>query len=303
MNSEMEGYVATIGMFDGVHRGHQFVLQHVVDEARQRGLQSMAITFDKTGPETLTPLAQKRILLMKTGIDRIEVLTFDDALKHMTAFMQQVLRDQYGVKVLLTGYDNRFGYNRLEGFDDYVRYGKELGIEVTSLPPAPSIACHTPTFRWEKRKGSCVSSSLIRELIADGNISKANELLGYPYTLLGSVEHGEHIGTKLGFPTANIVIEDQCQLVPATGAYAVKIRMENSVEWKHGMMNIGTRPTFDGQRQTMEVNVFRLKENLYGQQLQVAVVERLRGEQRFDSIEALKEQLQQDAIEAERILA
>ena len=294
MNSEMEGYVATIGMFDGVHRGHQFVLQHVVDEARQRGLQSMAITFDKTGPETLTPLVQKRILLMKTGIDRIEVLTFDDALKHMTAhqFMQQVLRDQYGVKVLLTGYDNRFGYNRLEGFDDYVRYGKELGIEVTSLPPAPS-----------KRKGSCVSSSLIRELIADGNISKANELLGYPYTLLGSVEHGEHIGTKLGFPTANIVIEDQCQLVPATGAYAVKIRMENSVEWKHGMMNIGTRPTFDGQRQTMEVNVFRLKENLYGQQLQVAVVERLRGEQRFDSIEALKEQLQQDAIEAERILA
>ena len=294
MNSEMEGYVATIGMFDGVHRGHQFVLQHVVDEARQRGLQSMAITFDKTGPETLTPLAQKRILLMKTGIDRIEVLTFDDALKHMTAhqFMQQVLHDQYGVKVLLTGYDNRFGYNRLEGFDDYVRYGKELGIEVTSLPPAPS-----------KRKGSCVSSSLIRELIADGNISKANELLGYPYTLLGSVEHGEHIGTKLGFPTANIVIEDQCQLVPATGAYAVKIRMENSVEWKHGMMNIGTRPTFDGQRQTMEVNVFRLKENLYGQQLQVAVVERLRGEQRFDNIEALKEQLQQDAIEAERILA
>jgi len=294
MNSEMEGYVATIGMFDGVHRGHQFVLQHVVDEARQRGLQSMAITFDKTGPETLTPLAQKRILLMKTGIDRIEVLTFDDALKHMTAhqFMQQVLRDEYGVKVLLTGYDNRFGYNRLEGFDDYVRYGKELGIEVTSLPPAPS-----------KRKGSCVSSSLIRELIADGNISEANELLGYPYTLLGSVEHGEHIGTKLGFPTANIVIEDQCQLIPATGAYAVKIRMENSVEWKHGMMNIGTRPTFDGQRQTMEVNVFRLKENLYGQQLQVAVVERLRGEQRFDSIEALKEQLQQDAIEAERILA
>ena len=304
MNSEMEGYVATIGMFDGVHRGHQFVLQHVVDEAHQRGLQSMAITFIKTAPQTLTPLVQKRILLTKTGIDRIEVLTFDEALKQMTArqFMEQVLRDKYGVKVLLTGYDNRFGYNRVEGFDDYVRYGKELGIEVTSLPPAPSIACHTPTFRWEKRKGSCVSSSLIRELIADGNISEANELLGYPYTILGSVEHGEHIGTKLGFPTANIVVSDPCQLIPAAGAYAVKIRMENSVEWKHGMMNIGMRPTFDGQHQTIEVHVFRLKENLYGQQLQVAVVERLRGEQRFDSIEALKEQLRQDALEAERIL-
>ena len=282
------GYVATIGMFDGVHRGHQFVLQHVVDEARQRGLQSMAITFDKSGPQTLTPLDQKRLLLTKTGIDRIEVLTFNDALKQMTAreFMQQELRDRLGVKVLLTGYDNRFGHNRTEGFDDYVRYGQELGIEVLQLPQEGEI-----------------SSSIIRQLVVEGAISKANELLGNPYTILGSVEHGEHIGTKLGYPTANLVLVDDCQLIPATGVYAVKIRMENSVEWKHGMMNIGMRPTFDGQSQTLEVNVFRLKENLYGQQLQVAFFERLRGEQRFDSIEALKAQLQQDAIEAERILA
>ena len=282
------GYVATIGMFDGVHRGHQFVLQHVVDEARQRGLQSMAITFDKSGPQTLTPLDQKRLLLTKTGIDRIEVLTFNDALKQMTAheFMQQELRDRLGVKVLLTGYDNRFGHNRTEGFDDYVRYGQELGIEVLQLPQEGEI-----------------SSSIIRQLVAEGAISKANQLLGNPYTILGSVEHGEHIGTKLGYPTANLVLVDDCQLIPATGVYAVKIRMENSVEWKHGMMNIGMRPTFDGQSQTLEVNVFRLKENLYGQQLQVAFFERLRGEQRFDNIEALKAQLQQDAIEAERILA
>ena len=282
------GYVATIGMFDGVHCGHQFVLQHVVDEARQRGLQSMAITFDKSGPQTLTPLDQKRLLLTKTGIDRIEVLTFNDALKQMTAreFMQQELHDRLGVKVLLTGYDNRFGHNRTEGFDDYVRYGQELGIEVLQLPQEGEI-----------------SSSIIRQLVAEGAISKANQLLGNPYTILGSVEHGEHIGTKLGYPTANLVLVDDCQLIPATGVYAVKIRMENSVEWKHGMMNIGMRPTFDGQSQTLEVNVFRLKENLYGQQLQVAFFERLRGEQRFDNIEALKAQLQQDAIEAERILA
>jgi len=282
------GYVATIGMFDGVHRGHQFVLQHVADEARQRGLQSMAITFDKSGPQTLTPLDQKRLLLTKTGIDRIEVLTFNEALKQMTAreFMEQELCDRLGVKVLLTGYDNRFGHNRTEGFEDYVRYGKELGIEVLQLPQEGEI-----------------SSSIIRQLVVDGDIHKANELLGNPYTILGSVEHGEHIGTKLGYPTANLVLVDKCQLIPAAGVYAVKIRLENSVEWKHGMMNIGMRPTFDGQHQTLEVNVFRLKENLYGQQLQVAFIERLRGEQRFDSIEALKEQLRQDAIEAERILA
>ena len=282
------GYVATIGMFDGVHRGHQFVLQHVADEARQRGLQSMAMTFDKSGPQMLTPLDQKRLLLTKTGIDRIEVLTFNEALKQMTAreFMEQELRDRLGVKVLLTGYDNRFGHNRTEGFEDYVRYGQELGIEVLQLPQEGEI-----------------SSSIIRQLIVDGDIHKANELLGNPYTILGSVEHGEHIGTKLGYPTANLVLVDKCQLIPAAGVYAVKIRLENSVEWKHGMMNIGMRPTFDGQSQTLEVNVFRLKENLYGQQLQVAFFERLRGEQRFDNIEALKAQLQQDAIEAERILA
>jgi riboflavin kinase/FMN adenylyltransferase len=236
----------------------------------------------------LTPLDQKRLLLTKTGIDRIEVLTFNDALKQKTAreFMERELRDRLNVKVLLTGYDNRFGHNRIEGFEDYVRYGRELGIEVLQLPQEGEI-----------------SSSIIRQLVIDGDIHKANELLGNPYTILGSVEHGEHIGTKLGYPTANLVLVDKCQMIPAAGVYAVKIRMENSVEWKHGMMNIGTRPTFDGQHQTLEVNVFRLKENLYGQQLQVAFVERLRGEQRFDSIEALKTQLQQDAIEAERILA
>ena len=284
----MEGYVATIGMFDGVHRGHQFVLQHVVDEAQRRGLQSMAITFIKTAPQTLTPLGLKRVLLIKTGIDRIEVLTFDDALRQMTArqFMQQVLKEQYGVKVLLIGYDNRFGYNRTEGFDDYVRYGKELGIEVLQLPAAGEI-----------------SSSIIRQLVADGNVSKANELLGHPYTLAGHVEHGEHIGTKLGFPTANIVVNDATQLIPAVGAYAVKVRLENSMEWKPGMMNIGMRPTFNGHQQTLEVHVFRLKENLYGQQLEIAFIERLRGEQRFDSIEALKEQLKKDAASAERLLS
>ena len=282
------GYVATIGMFDGVHRGHQFVLQHVVDEARQRALRSMAITFDKGSAQTLTTLAQKRTLLLNTGIDRIEVLTFNEALKQMTAreFMQQVLRDKYGVKVLLIGYDNRFGHNRTEGFEDYVRYGKELDIEVLQLPAAGEI-----------------SSSIIRQQVAAGDISNANELLGHPYTIAGRVEHGEHIGTKLGFPTANIVVDDQCQLIPAAGVYAVNIRMENNTEWKHGMMNIGTRPTFNGQRQTLEVNIFHLSEDLYGQRIEVTFAERLRGEQRFDSAEALKEQLQRDAIEAERILA
>ena len=295
----MTGYVATIGMFDGVHLGHQFVLRHVVDTARETGLQSMAITFDQTmhRDQVLTSLSAKRLLLSKTGVNRIEVLQFTDELRQMTAreFMERVLKEQLDVKILLTGYDNRFGHDRKEGFADYVKYGQELGIEVKALPPAPSNG-------MGMGEGPTISSSYIRRLLADGHVGKASEGLGYPYTILGRVEHGEHIGTKLGFPTANIVPVDKSQLIPAACAYAGKVRMENSVEWKHGMMNIGMRPTFDGHQQTLEVHIFRLSEDLYGQQLLVSFVERLREEQRFESIEALMSQLQQDAVLAEQIL-
>ena len=295
----MTGYVATIGMFDGVHLGHQFVLRHVVDTARETGLQSMAITFDQTmrRDQVLTSLSAKRLLLSKTGVNRIEVLQFTDELRQMTAreFMERILKEQLDVKILLTGYDNRFGHDRKEGFADYVKYGQELGIEVRALPPAPSNG-------MGMGEGPTISSSYIRRLLADGHVGKASEGLGYPYTILGRVEHGEHIGTKLGFPTANIVPVDKSQLIPTAGAYAVKVRMENSVEWKHGMMNIGMRPTFDGHQQTLEVHIFRLSEDLYGQQLLVSFVERLREEQRFESIEALMSQLQQDAVLAEQIL-
>ena len=295
----MTGYVATIGMFDGVHLGHQFVLHHVVETAREQGLQSMAITFDQTmhRDQVLTPLDAKRLLLSKTGVDRIEVLQFTEELRQMTAreFMQQVLKERLDVKILLTGYDNRFGHNREEGFDDYVRYGKEMGIEVRCLPPAPSHG-------MGMGEGATVSSSYIRRLLAEGHVGKAFEGLGYPYTILGRVEHGEHVGTQLGFPTANLVLVDNKQLVPAAGAYAVKVRMEHSVEWKHGMMNIGMRPTFDGHKRTLEVHVFRLNEDLYGQQLLVSFIERLREEQRFENVESLISQLQQDAVLAEQIL-
>ena len=295
----MTGYVATIGMFDGVHLGHQFVLHHVVETARERGLQSMAITFDHMmhRNQVLTSLSAKRLLLSKTGVDRIEVLQFTDELRQMSAreFMQQVLKEQLDVKILLTGYDNRFGHDRKEVFDDYVRYGRELGIEVRQLPPAPSNG-------MGMGEGPTVSSSYIRRLLVEGHVGKASEGLGYPYTILGCVEHGEHVGTRLGFPTANLVPVDENQLIPAAGAYAVKVRMENSVEWKHGMMNIGMRPTFDGHKRTLEVHIFRLSEDLYGQQLLVSFVERLREEQRFGSVEDLICQLQQDAVLAEQIL-
>ena len=253
------GYVATIGMFDGVHLGHQYVLQQVTLTARERGLQSMAITFDHTlrKEPLLTTLDEKLALLQQLGIERTEVLAFTDALKQMTAreFMQQVLKERLDVRVLLIGYDNRFGRGRSESFDDYVRYGRELGIDVVQL----------------SAQGTCV-------------------------------EHGEHIGTRLGYPTANLVPADEQKLIPASGVYAVRVALDHQPTLYAAMMNIGHRPTFDGQHTTLEVHVLHLNEDLYGHQLTVHFIERLRDEQRFDSEEALIAQLQKDLIQTEKIL-
>ena len=293
----MEGFVATIGMFDGVHLGHQFVLRQMVDLAHEQGLQPLCITFDHSPrqEQVLTPLDEKIRLIRQMGIGRVEVLAFTQELKALTArqFMEQVLRDQMNVRVLLTGYDNRFGHNREEGFEDYVRYGQELGIKVVGLPPAPS-----------EGREDVVSSSYIRQLLSEGLVKEAAQCLGHPYCMNGNVAHGEHIGTELGFPTANLVPSSLNQLIPAPGVYAVRVvSMEDGQPtMESGMMNIGMRPTFDGHQQTLEVNIFHFDRDLYGQPLSVEFIARLREERRFDSMDALKEQLKQDAIQAEHVL-
>lgn len=283
------GYVATIGMFDGVHLGHQYVLRQVMKTARERGLQSMAITFDHTVRKELllTTLDEKLALLQQLGIDRTEVLPFTDALKMMTAreFMQKVLKERFDVRVLLIGYDNRFGYGRSEGFADYVCYGRELGIDVVQLSAQGTV-----------------SSSLIRHQLKEGRVAEAAHLLGHPYLLEGRVEHGEHIGTRLGYPTANLMPSDGQQLIPASGVYAVRVTLDHQPTLYAAMMNIGHRPTFDGQHTTLEVHVLHLNENLYGHQLTVHFIERLRDEQRFDSEEALVHQLESDAREVKKLL-
>ncbi len=280
----MKGFVATIGMFDGVHKGHQYVLQQVVQTAREHELHSLVVTFDLSVfsvKPLLTTLEQKRTLITEAGIDCVEVLPFNDELKQLTAhqFMEEILLKQLHVSVLLVGYDNRFGHNRTEGFDDYVRYGQELGIEVRQL-----------------RAEGHSSSTYVRQLLQEGNVSEAAIELGRPYTIGGHVTHGEHIGTSLGFPTANLVPDDERLLIPAPGVYAVRCGAYQ------GMMNIGTRPTFGPHQQTLEVHIFGLQQDLYGKRLQVDFVERLRSEQRFDSIEALQAQLAKDAEQAKELL-
>ena len=295
--------VATIGVFDGVHLGHQLVISKVLEQARQRRLVSTVITFDRSPrevldpsfrPQLLTTLEEKSDIIASLGVDQLVVLPFTREMASLSAwdFMQQVLSDQLHVKVLFTGYDNRFGHDRTEGFDDYVRYGEQLGMQVlrgdVELMDGGSLA---------------VSSSEIRRLLADeGRVELMPRYLTRCYVLRGRVMPGEHIGHKIGYPTANLEPEDAGKLIPAAGVYAVWAMLEGEQSPRPAMMNIGMRPTFDGHHQTLEVNILGFDGDLYGQMVEVAFVERLRDERKFDSPEALAAQLEQDRDRVNEIL-
>ena len=287
-----EPCVATIGFFDGVHRGHQFLISHLVETARQDGMPAVVITFDEHPrkvlqsdyqPEMLSTLDSKLLLLSKTEVDDAVVLHFTREMAAMSAreFMQQVLHDHLHVKKLFIGYDHRFGHNREETFDDYVRYGKEMGIEVIKN-------------QAYSMNGINISSSVIRSFLKEGEVDMANQCLGYPYTIIGKVVNGYHEGRKLGFPTANLDLSHFGQMIPAPGVYAVKARLEGTVVWKQGMMNIGTRPTFDGKHLTLETHIFNFEGDIYDQLLLVSFVKRIRGERKFESPEELAAQLKED---------
>jgi riboflavin kinase/FMN adenylyltransferase len=284
--------VATIGFFDGVHRGHKYLIDHVRAEAAEDGLESMVITFDRHPrqvlhsdyvPQLLSTTESKLILFALTKVDNAVLLHFDKQMAAFTAkeFMEKILRDKLNVKKLVIGYDHRFGHDRAEGFDEYVRYGRELGIEVV----------RNNAFELN---GVRVSSSVVRSFLQEGEIELANNCLGYPYIITGEVVEGEQNGRKIGYPTANLDTKESHQLIPAAGVYAVKVRLNGTMSWRPAMMNIGSRPTFNGKGNTIEINIFNFDDDIYGQQLQVAFIHRIREEQKFSSPEALAEQLAED---------
>lgn len=294
--------VATIGFFDGVHRGHRYLIDQMITVAKEAGMESTIITFDRHPrqvihsdylPQMLSTFEEKKALLENTPADHIEVLSFDEQLATLSAhdFMKQVLHEHFNVCKLVIGYDNRFGHNRSEGFEDYVRYGQELGIEVIQAMPF-----------CEPNK-EAISSSYIRACLLVGNVWGANEALGYAYSLTGRVTDGFHEGRKIGFPTANLNTDGIGKLVPAPGVYAVHVQLENEQHLRLAMMNIGTRPTFDGHSQTLEVHIFDFDGDLYGQQLRVVFDRRIRNEMKFSSPQELARQLEKDKEEVRRIYA
>ena len=290
------GAVSTIGFFDGVHRGHQCLIQQVKEEARRRGAQSLLITFDRhpravfapgSVPPLLTTAEEKMALLRATGVDDIFVLPFDRSMAALTAreFMRQVLKEQLGVTALVMGYDHRFG--KPEGlstdFEHYQTWGREEGLDI--------VLAH-------ELEGEHVSSSAIRQALETGNVTVAAHLLGRPYTWTGRVVHGHGIGRQLGFPTANLEASEPAKLLPACGAYAVVVNCSSPTgeEWERkAMLNIGRRPTLEnGDDVSVEVNIFDFHADIYSECIRVSLVKYIREEQKFDSVETLKKQLQTD---------
>lgn len=291
---------ATIGCFDGVHRGHQMLVQMMVRQALQRGLKPISVTFDRLPrqlfdptfhPQLLSTLEEKTSCLKELGVEEVIVLPFTHELAALSAeaFMREILRDRLSVELLVTGYDNRFGHDRNEGFDDYVRYGQALGMDVVRGDVAMMD------------EQNAVSSTIIRQLLADeGKVEAMPDVLTRRYTLSGRVVSGEHIGHELGFPTANLEPDSQEKLIPASGTYAVWAIVDG--HRMPAMMNIGTRPTFEGKQQTLEVHILKDVGDLYGQSMTVEFVSRLRAEQRFDNREALIVQLEHDRLTTEQLL-
>lgn len=303
--------VATIGFFDGVHLGHQFVIRQVAEEARKRGLEALVVTFDcpprevVTGKKChlLTTLDEKKRLILAAGADRCEILPFTPDFAALSAkdFMLEILKNRLRVEVLMLGYDNHFGHrnpDHPETFDDYQRYGREMGIEVLKMPV---FMCppqkDSPPFGGV-RGGS---SSIIRHALRDGDITLATELLGRPYSITGLVVHGRGEGHRIGFPTANLAPESIATILPKSGVYAVKVRnkgvKESGSKVFSGMMNIGMRPTYDGTTLSLEVHLFDFDGDLYGHTLTIDFLRRIRDEQPFESPEALRRQLEKDKVD------
>ncbi|MCH5328957.1 MAG: riboflavin biosynthesis protein RibF [Coprobacter sp.] len=291
--------VAGIGFFDGVHAGHRKLIGEIVGMARTRNLSSGVITFRRHPrqvlhtdycPHLITSFEERMQCLSATGLDYCVVLDFTPELSRMSAeAFISLLSRHYGVSCLFIGYDHRFGHNRAEGFDDYVRYGRELGLDVV---PAEGLLSD----------GKPVSSSVVRALLQQGKVGKAATLLTVPYRFEGIVVEGHRLGCRLGFPTANLRLTDPDKIVPANGVYAVRVELPDGI-CRNGMLNIGVRPTVkNGRNRSIEVHIFDYSGDLYGCRISVSFVSFLREERQLSGVEELTLQLQKDKEHALSIL-
>jgi len=280
----------TIGTFDGVHIGHRKILQRLINNAKELGLRSTVLTFfphprmvlqKDSDIRLLNTLEEKQQILDSMGLDCLIVHPFTRSFSRLSAteFVRDILVNQLGIKKIIIGYDHRFGRNRNANINDLITFGSAFDFEVEEIPA-------------QLIDDVSVSSTKIRKALEEGDVKTANTYLGYSYLLTGTVKKGRGLGKQLDFPTANLHIEETYKLIPKNGVYVVRAKLDGNTV--HGMMNIGFNPTVDGRTRSNEIHFFDFERDLYDQQIQVELFERIRDEVKFESVDALRKQLQKD---------
>ncbi len=286
--------ILTLGTFDGVHIGHKKILERITQNTENGKYESLVLTFfphprmvlqEKSEIKLLNTISEKSKLLEETGIENLVIHPFNESFSRLTAeeFVHSILVDQFHIQKIIIGHDHRFGRNRTANIDDLIAFGKEYGFEVEQISA-------------QEIQDVSVSSTKIRKALDEGNIALANEYLGYSYFLSGEVVKGKQLGRTIGFPTANINIEEDYKKIPKNGVYIVKAIISQKEVF--GMMNIGFNPTVNGEKQTIEVHFFDFDSDIYGQKIEIHLLDYIREEQKFGSVDLLKEQLNHDKITA-----
>lgn len=282
--------IVTIGTFDGVHIGHQKIIEKLIQETKKADCESLILTFfphprmvlnGSSSIKLLNTINEKSSLLEKMGLDNLVVHPFDKKFSNLSAeeFVKTILVDSFNIKKIIIGYDHRFGNNRAANIDDLISFGKKYAFEVEQISA-------------QEIDSVSVSSTKIRDAITDGNMIVANEFLGYEYILSGKIITGKQLGRTIGFPTANIKIEENYKLIPKNGVYIVKSHLQEKTVF--GIMNIGLNPTVNGEDLSIEVHFLDFDADLYNKNITVSVIARIRDEQKFTSIDLLKAQIQED---------
>lgn len=285
-----EKTIVTLGTFDGVHIGHRKIIERLIHSAAETQSKSLILTFfphprmvlqDNSEIKLLNTMDEKAALLAKAGLDILIIHPFDKEFSMLSAedFVKTILVDKLNIEKIIIGHDHRFGRNRTANIDDLIVFGQKYDFEVEQISA-------------EEINEVTVSSTKIRNALSQGNMALANEYLGYDYFLTGTVVKGKQLGRTIGFPTANLDISESYKLIPQNGVYVVKSSLDNHTVF--GMMNIGTNPTVNGENRTIEVHFFDLDADLYNQKIEVVILHYIREEQKFDSVQALRLQLEKD---------
>jgi riboflavin kinase/FMN adenylyltransferase len=295
--------VVTIGTFDGVHIGHRKIISHLLEVAQQRKGETVILTFfphprmilhpEDPGIKLINTMDEKAEQLEKLGIDHLIITPFTRDFSNLSPrdYIKTVLVDKIGIKQIIIGYDHRFGKDREGGLNHLQKFSTDYGYEVHEIPEFDI-------------NDVAVSSTRIRNALLSGDVKTAHDCLGYPFHLTGKVIRGDQLGRKLGYPTANLYIEESYKLIPADGIYAADIQIlsETSEETMYGMAYIGHRPTINGMTRNIEAHIFDFNREIYGGTLRINFLHYIRGDEKFSSLETLKNQLAQDERSVRKVL-